>query len=143
MTNEVAGENRETNAKPSPDALATQLAELNNRARWYSTQLWTVSFAYLGISAVAITGFLKDAKEYLWIVLLACALFGFFVVRHMEGVRDGERRAVENIQRVEALLHIPVTAESKGYTVPFRVAVWIFIALFAIAGIFLACRQFR
>jgi hypothetical protein len=128
---------------PTSDVLSKQLTELNNRARWYSTQLWAVPVAYLGISSVAIAGFLKDVKEYLWVALLACALIGAFVIWHMQGIRDGEKRAVENLQKLEAQLRLPPTAEFKHYTIPFLAAVWVFTSAFALLGVLFLCQQIR
>ncbi|MEO5956044.1 MAG: hypothetical protein ABIR36_10195 [Nitrospiraceae bacterium] len=129
-------------AEPTSDALGTQLTELNNRSRWYSTQLWTVPFAYLGVSALAITGFLKDTQDQLWLVLFAGALVGGFVIWHMEGIRDGEKRAVENLKNLESQLHLVPTVEYKRYIIPFLVAVRVFTVLFFLGGVFHLWRQF-
>ena len=126
---------------PSNDSLNNQLNELNNRSRWYSTQLWAVPFAYLGVSSVAIFGVLDKAEKYLWSVFLVCALLGAFVIWHMFKIKDGEKRAVENLIEIENLLKLNPSAEYKDYIIPFFVAVWIFVIGFAIAGVYLLCKH--
>ena len=128
---------------PSDESLNNQLVELNNRSRWYSTQLWAVPFAYFGSSLIAISGILDSAEEYLGLVFIICALLGGFVIWHMNCVRDGEKRAVDNLTKIEMQLHLNSSAEDKNYYVPFLVAVWVFVIGFAGSGIFILCQQLQ
>ena len=41
-------------AMPDPESLRAQLTELNIRSRTYTTQIWQVPFAYLGILSIAV-----------------------------------------------------------------------------------------
>jgi hypothetical protein len=122
------------------DILGRQLTELNNRSRWYSTQLWTVPFAYLGVSAVILNGILRDAGEFLCPALFACGLIGVFVVWHITKIRDGEKSAVENLEKLEVSLRLARTATDKGCSLPFFVATVILTASFFLLGILLICR---
>ena len=94
--------------KAKDESLIAQLAELNSRSRWYSSQLWQVPFAYLGITGVVIAG-LVDKNSILVLGLIATGLFGICVLVHMYGMKDGERRAVQNLQKIERELKLEPT----------------------------------
>ena len=55
---------------------------------------------------------------------------------HTLGLRDGERRAVQNIQRIETALHVQQTTEYKPatYVVPLQLALIMATILYFIAG---------
>jgi hypothetical protein len=119
------------------DALKEQLQELNNRSRWYSGQLWHIPFAYVGLVAVAIGNVIDKQSSYIGATLFACGILGLLVFWHMWLIKDGERRAVENLRQVEIDLSLKPTVEYKGYTKPFFIGVAL-VALFSIvAGTFL------
>jgi len=132
---------KEVEKDPEQSALEKQLVELNNRSRWYSTQLWTVPLSYFGISAVIITNLFKDGREFLGASFSASAIIGIFVIWHMQGIRNGEKRAVENLKNIEKKLRLPPTAEYKHYTIPFYNAVWIAVLGFYLIGIFLFLKK--
>ena len=114
-----------------------QLTELNARGRWYSTQLWQVPFAYLGLTGLTIANAAGKSGVSLSVILFACGLFGLFVVVHTIGLRNGEKRAVRDIQDVEDQLHLTRTALYKPLTLTFPLQVAVIIA--TIAYFVLAC----
>jgi len=95
---------------PNPNrnkTLLSVLSELNNRSRWYSSQIWQIPFAYLGITGVLATLTLKDKPlpdsmdffiPYFFILF---GIIGLLVFVHMIGLMNGEKRAVENLQALE------------------------------------------
>lgn len=107
------------------ETLRIQLAELNSRSRLYSSQLWQLPFAYLGLTGIVLAGFADNTSLRLAVALFACGIFGLCVVFHMCGMRDGERRAVDDLQEIEGKLYLEETAEYKPllYVVPLQVAV--------------------
>lgn len=88
------------------DVLRAQLTELNLRSRWYSSQLWYVSFAYIGVTGVAISTAAGTDPSLLQEFLWFCSGFGVMVTLHMVGVIRGERRAVQKLIEVEELLEL-------------------------------------
>jgi len=125
------------------DSLRVQLTELNNRARWYSSQLWQVPFAYLGVTGVLLSQMGCKSPTNWLLMSTAIAILGVFVIVHMNGIADGERRAVENLQAAEGALDIPPTALYKpNYARPFYVLVIVVVCLTSITAIFLACHVY-
>ncbi len=92
-------------------AQRTQLAELNARARTYTTQLWAVPLTYIGAVVALLT--VGDAKVHLTARLLLGSVLGVFVTWHLFGVEDGRSRAVTNLRDVEMKRDLEPTAESK------------------------------
>lgn len=75
--------------------------QLNQRSRWYSSQLWYVPFAYLGI-----VGFAVEKVPSLPEVLRSpsyfmLALFSLAVFVHVGALKYYERRAVRSMQNRE------------------------------------------
>ena len=97
------------------ESLRVQLAELNARSRAYTTQLWQVPFAYIGILSVAIGQVLDKKPVVLPIVCLAGAVGGICVVIQMYALLEGSGRAVTNINDVERQLGLLETAQHKPY----------------------------
>jgi hypothetical protein len=83
------------------ESLRLQLAELNSRSRAYTTQLWQVPFAYMGILYVAIGGVLEKKPGALPIVFTAGGVIGLCVLIQMYALLEGSGRAVTNINDVE------------------------------------------
>jgi len=135
-------EDEQDNRAAKLDILGRQLTELNNRSRWYSTQLWTVPFTYLGVSAIILMGFLKEASEHLWIALIACGLIGVFVVWHLKGIQDGEKRAVNALMELEKQIGLPTAKYTRICESPLIAAVWVFTVLFFLLGVLLVRCQF-
>lgn len=97
------------------ESLRTQLSVLNERSRWYSSQLWQVPFAFLGLGGLAIGAVIgKNNAAVIGWTFVALGCFGIAVIIHMYGMAGGERRAVQNIQKVEEQLHLEQTALAKA-----------------------------
>ncbi len=99
----------------SVDSLRTQLVELNNRSRWYPSQQWQVPFAHLALTGVTFTA-TPDALPEMRPVLSFCsALLGVLVRLHLERLRDGEKRAIQNLGLVERDLKLTPAVEYHDY----------------------------
>ncbi len=84
--------------------LIQQLSELNSRSRWYTSRLWQVPFAYLGLTGLVLVNLADKSALGLSLGFIVSAIFGVLVLVHIYGVRDGEKRAVKNLQDIESLL---------------------------------------
>ena len=112
-----------------------QLTELNNRSRWYSSQLWQLPFTYLAVTAIAIANLECQNRYIVGLSFLAAFVLGVFVSWHMKGILDGEKRAVEGLVEVEKKLALPLTAKYKKYTQPLFIVVILATLIFLIVGI--------
>lgn len=127
------------NKKPDQDTLRLQLSELNSRSRWYSSQLWHVPFAYLGLTGIIVANLASSCPSQQSLGLIVSALFGVLVSFHICAMKDGERRAVENLKEMEQKLDLPPTVEyKKWYHLPLQIAVLGATILYAVVGIYLA-----
>jgi len=99
--------------KVENDTLRAQLHELNERARWYSSQIWQVPFAFLGIAALVIGMVIEKNDPAKALAYLVVSGLGIAVLIHVQGLADGEKHAVENIRTIEGQLHLEQTAEYK------------------------------
>lgn len=88
------------------DTLEVQLEILNERSRWYSSELWQIPFAYLGITGVLIAAIIsqESAWNYLALAFAISALIGVAVLVHMINVRKLEQKAVLKLKNVEKQL---------------------------------------
>jgi hypothetical protein len=57
----------------------------------------------------------------------------------MLSIKDGEKRAVENLQAVEARLHLSQTAEYKNYPLAFFIGVFVVFAACLLGGVVFLC----
>lgn len=93
--------------RPDDDDLRAQLRELNARSSRYSTQLWQIPFAYLGVTAV---GFAKiesaSHKELFW-GSCAATVLGVIVLLHSLAVWKLEGKAIEKLKDVERQIGFP------------------------------------
>jgi len=112
-----------------------QLTELNNRSRWYSSQLWQLPFTYLAVTAIAIANLEGQNRCIIGLSFLAAFLLVVFVALLMKGILDGEKRAVKNLIEVEKKLALPATAEYRKYTQPLFIVVILATLIFLIIGI--------
>lgn len=121
--------------KPEPESQRQQLTELNNRSRWYASQLWQIPFAYLGLTGLTIASAAEKMSSQMPIVFLTCAVFGVCVLVHTFGIMDGVKRAVKNLQKIENDLHLEETAKYKvaTYELPLLLAVALAVVLYSIA----------
>lgn len=78
--------------------------ELNQRSRWYSSQLWYVPFAYIGIIGLGIEKLEKLDNLPFPLGNLAYLMMAFFslaVFVHVCSLKFYERRAVLEMQKLE------------------------------------------
>ncbi len=102
--------------KPESESLRTQLSELNERSRAYTTQLWQLPLGYLAAAGLVLAGTKGPALP---VGLFAVGVAGLLVFFHLDAIDDGRRRAVEHIQRLEGQLNLTRTAEDRpGYFFP-------------------------
>lgn len=100
-------------ASPETESLRTQLAELNVRARAYTSQLWQIPFAYIGIVGVALAQVADKGPGVLAATFLCGGLFGTAVLIHMTAMLEGTKRAVAHILQVESGLGLEQTARYR------------------------------
>ena len=94
-----------SNSPTNPEtALLAQLTELNNRSRWYSSQLWQIPFAYLGLTVVMLAALHDACAGTRAIASIASALIGICVLFHTHKIKGGEKRAINNLRAVEVIL---------------------------------------
>jgi|WetSurMetagenome_2_1015567.scaffolds.fasta_scaffold399816_2 hypothetical protein len=80
---------------------STKWEELNTRSRWYSSQLWYIPFAYIGIVGLS---FEKISNLPFPINIIINFLFGIFTLAvfvHVSAIKYYERKAVINMQQLE------------------------------------------
>lgn len=127
---------------PTQDALIGQLTQLNERASWYSTQLWALPLAYLGGVSVAVGTVAKDARDLFGPTLLLSGICGLLILAHLRGVADGEKRAVENLGRIERDLKLLETVQYKpGYTKPLVLSVTVAALVLLASGVVVLARS--
>jgi len=97
------------------ETVREQLAHLNERSRWYSTQLWQIPFAYLGISGVAIASLNEPSPATLVAGGLAAGMFGALVFWHSCLIKRSECRAIRMLQCIEAQLGLPTCQQAKHF----------------------------
>jgi len=119
----------------NPEELKTlreQLGHLNERSRWYSTQLWQLPFAYIGATGFVLASL---SSHYTRHVLMAYGLFagilGLIVLWHTIWVKKGEAAAISKLQAVEMKLGLSeeVRAEDRDWDVYSMIAATAFCAL--------------
>jgi hypothetical protein len=121
--------------KPEADSLRVQLTEMNNRGRWYSSELWQVPFAFLGVTGLIITQVADKGIVFLGVAFGASALFGVFVLIHMFRIRTSEIRAIKHLQDTEEALHLPPTAKTRGGVKIFQVAMIVATAAYTLTAV--------
>jgi hypothetical protein len=77
--------------------------QLNERSRWYTSQLWYVPFAYIALVGIGIekVSALTGKTRGFGFAVLSLLSFGTFV--HVLSVKYFERRAVRAMQKLETL----------------------------------------
>jgi hypothetical protein len=110
---------------------------LNNRSRWYSSELWQIPFAYLGVTGVVITQLAEKTQAYLGIGFAASAALGVFVLIHVFRIRDSEQRAITHFQETEIALYLPVTVQTRsGRPKIFEIALIVAVVGYATAALY-------
>lgn len=125
--------------KPDIPTLRAQLAELNSRSRWYSTRLWQIPFAYIGLSGIIISSLVKlDSVNIrlIGIALILLGIIGVLVTGHVFGVRKAEVISIKKLQYVEEELKIQpkVRARDESWDVRFMVILVILSTLLFVAS---------
>ena len=123
------------------DSFRVQLVELNNRSRWYSSQLWQVPMAYLGLTGIFLANTGDVGQGFRTIAFLGSAVLGCVVLWHIKRIKADQDRAVRNLQCVEARLLLPRSAllgkESGGSSVlPLVVAVVSAITVYGLVAVY-------
>lgn len=92
------------------DKWNVQYEQLNQRSRWYSSQLWYVPFAYVGLVGLGIEKIqrLPDPLDNLAYLMLS--IFSVAVYIHVVSLKFYERRAVLGMQNMED----PVVSGGSG-----------------------------
>jgi hypothetical protein len=127
----------DTSIQISESLLPVFIAEMNNRSRFYVTQLWQVPFAYFAVVGVFIGSIADKSKTILWVGLLVSAVFGLMVLWHMVGLKEGTDRAVANLASLEGsgrLIHI---AQNRPFH--FNIFMW----TVGLAAIFFAVAAYK
>ncbi len=103
--------------KPESDSLRAKLREANERSRRYSSRLWQIPLAFIGIVGVVVGGVIKDIENspLTGPAFLALGVLGIAVAIHILGMADGHKRAVLNIQIVEEQLQLKKTVIYKPW----------------------------
>jgi hypothetical protein len=123
---------------PDPESRRVQLAELNNRSRAYSAQLWQLPLAYLGAAGLVLSGLESSARP---LGFVFSGVVGLLVFWHLLGMEDGRSRAVRHLQRLEDELNLARTAEDKPhYTRPMNYLVLISALASIVIGVCLWIR---
>lgn len=127
------------------ESLRLQLTELNNRSRFYSTELWHVPFAYLGFTSIALAQILSEAKAHMYFgyVCLLFGVIGFFVAVHMRRTRGLEQEAVRRLQGVERALGLPEAERAIGSDRPhiYEAGTWLVVATYVLVGGWAICHM--
>ena len=79
----------------------TKYQQLSERSGRYSSQLWQVPFAYIGLVGIGIDKILKLASPMKSIALFILGMFSLSVLVHITSIKYYERRTVRNMQEIE------------------------------------------
>ena len=78
-----------------------QYAELNQRTRWYTSQLWYVPFAFIGILALGIDKINSLVEPLRSFAFLMLSFFSLAVYVHVTSLKFYERRNILAMQQLE------------------------------------------
>jgi len=80
----------------------TQYEQLNQRSRWYSTQLWAVPFTYLGLTGYGFGKIVSfENSNMKSIGFFVMGIFSLAVFVHVSSIKYYERKAVNNMRALE------------------------------------------
>jgi hypothetical protein len=94
------------------ETLRTQLKELNTRSRWYTTQLWQVPIAFIGIVGITVSRLPDETMRRP--VLIILGLLGIAVLIHMYNCHNRTQRTVQALARIEESLGLEDRATYTG-----------------------------
>ena len=103
---------------PSEESLRLQYAELNNRSRWYGSQLWQLPLAYALFSAVSASSIAGKQEAWLPVSFLVIGVTGLLLFVHMREIYASQKRAVLHMQEIEDALCLTATVQMRNYTAP-------------------------
>lgn len=75
--------------------------QLNQRSRLYSSQLWYIPFAYLGIVGIGLEKILQLSYPLNSLGLALFSIFSISVFVHVSSIKFYERRTVRSMQEIE------------------------------------------
>ena len=83
------------------DRWVTKYVQLNQRSRLYSSQLWYIPFAYVGIIGIGSDKILNLSYPLNSLGFILLGIFSISVFVHVSAVKFYERRAVRSMQEME------------------------------------------
>lgn len=105
---------KNSNIQEQPKHLITIYEQLNLRSRWYSSQLWYVPFAYVGIVGLFLKEIATSNNEVKSFGYLFLAAFSLAVYVHVLSLKYYERRAVAKMQKIEEKIYADNGTPSGG-----------------------------
>ena len=111
----------------------TKYEQLNERARWYSSQLWYIPFAYVGLVGMGIDKIFSLTIPFKGIALIFLGIFSLSVYVHVSALKYYERRAVRSMQQMETK---PASGGASPWYVNFTwyTKLMILVATYALIG---------
>lgn len=79
----------------------TKYEQLNQRSRWYSSQLWYVAFAYMALVGVGAEKLINLPDLQRGIGFIVLSIFSLAVFVHVTEIKHYERRAVVAMRKLE------------------------------------------
>lgn len=83
------------------DIWIARYEQLNERSRWYTSQLWYIPFAFVALVGLAVDKVLALPTPLQGLALALLALLSFATFVQMAAIKRYERRAVRAMQRLE------------------------------------------
>ena len=112
-----------------------QYEQLNQRSRWYSTQIWHVPFAFVGIIALGI-GKIDDVPEPLkTFALLMLSFFSLAAFVHVASLKYYELVAIRGMQQLEDPV---VSGGGSAWYISFALYIKIMLVIAAIGFLWVA-----
>ena len=115
-----------------------QYDQLNQRARWYSAQMWYVPFAFVGIISLGIGKINDVPKPLKTFALLMLSFFSLAAFVHVTALKYYERRAVRGMQQIEDPV---VSGGGSAWYMSFVVYINIMLVIAAIGFLWVATER--
>lgn len=116
------------------DQWNTLYEQLNRRARLYSSQLWYVPFAYIGLVGIGLEKILAWPQPLKSFGLIFMGIFSIAAFVHVSSIKYLERRAVKKMRQLEG--DNPVSIGGSHWYLSF--AWYIRLLLFILSYCFIA-----